>query len=474
MNPTAIPCVVDLDGTLINSDLLVESFLLLIRRNPLYVFLAVCWLLKGRAALKAHIAQRVKLNAAALPYNLELLSWLKAERETGRPLWLCTASNHRLAALVAGHLGIFDGVLASSDIENLSGETKAARLFAFFGERAFDYCGNHAMDLPVWKVSKGAILVNARAALELQARSSTEIVRTLPRVVRSGPGVVKAMRLHQWSKNILVVVPLLAAHRVRDTAMLLDALVAFWAFGFCASSGYVLNDLVDLEVDRQQPRKRKRPFASGDLSLTVGFVLVPGLLLLSVLLASLLPARFFIVLCTYYVLTTAYSFSLKRVVLVDVLALAGLYAVRVIAGAAAVNVPLSFWLLLFSVFLFLSLAMVKRYSELVIMREQGKLHAVGRGYVVEDLPILQSLGTASGYLCVLVLALYLNTPDVEALYRRPQVIWLLCVLLLYWVSRMWLKAHGGAMHDDPLVFALKDRISLGVGLLSAVTVLLAI
>lgn len=474
MSRTAIPCVVDLDGTLIHSDLLVESFLLLMRRNPLYVFLCVRWLLKGRAALKAHIAQRVKLNAAALPYNLELLSWLKAERQTGRPLWLCTASNHRLAELVAGHLGIFDGVLASSDIENLSGQTKPARLSAFFGERAFDYCGNHAMDVPVWKVSKGAILVNAGAALELQARSSTEIVRTFPRFARSGPGIVKAMRLHQWSKNILIVVPLLAAHRVRDTAMLLDALVAFWAFGFCASSGYVLNDLLDLEVDRQHPRKRKRPFASGDLPLTVGFALVPGLLLLSVLLASLLPARFFFALCIYYVLTTAYSFSLKRVVLVDVLALAGLYAVRVIAGAAAVSVPPSFWLLLFSVFLFLSLAMVKRYSELVTMREQRQLHAVGRGYVVGDLPVVQSFGTASGYLCVLVLALYLNTPDVEALYRRPKVIWLLCVLLLYWVSRMWLKAHRGAMHDDPLVFALKDRISLGVGLLSAVTVLLAI
>jgi 4-hydroxybenzoate polyprenyltransferase len=286
--------------------------------------------------------------------------------------------------------------------------------------------------------------------------------------------MIRALRPHQWAKNLLIMVPLLAAHSAADPGSSVAALLAFAAFSLCASSVYLLNDLLDLEADRTHPRKSKRPFAAGDLPLLAGLTVAPLLLVAAVLIAAFLPPKFWLVLATYYAFTCAYSFALKGLVLIDALALAGLYTLRIIAGAAAVSVPLSFWLLLFSVFLFLSLAFVKRFAELDSLRKQRRLSAVGRGYHVEDLSLLQSLGTASGYLSVLVLALYINSPQIEVLYSRPKVIWMLCVLMLYWVSRIWMVAQRGKMHDDPVVFALKDRQSLGIGLLAAVVVALAI
>ncbi|MEQ1636273.1 MAG: UbiA family prenyltransferase [Methylococcales bacterium] len=473
-NKLNTPLCVDLDGTLIHSDLLLETFLLLVKRNPVYLLLIIAWLLGGKASLKAEIAKRVNLNPAALPYNLAFLDWLEKQRAAGRELWLCTASNYRLANLVAEHLQIFTGVFASTDTLNLSGRKKAQQLAEKFGVNGFDYCGNHRVDLAVWEVSQAAVVVNASEILTKTAASLTEVSATFP---KSGSNLfhsmLKALRLHQWAKNVLIFVPLIAAHKISDPLAINHALLAFLAFGLCASSVYLLNDMLDLEDDRQHYRKSKRPFAAGDLSLLVGFALVPTLLLAAVLFAVSLPKLFWGVLGAYYGLTVAYSFALKRLVLVDTITLAGLYTVRIVAGAMAISVPLSFWLLLFSIFLFYSLALVKRYAELDAMQRQGKLTAVGRGYHIEDLPILHSLGAASGSLCVLVLALYINSPSVEPLYRYPQVLWLLCVLLLYWISRTWLKTHRGEMHGDPVVFALKDKTSLIIGMLAVLAVIAA-
>jgi 4-hydroxybenzoate polyprenyltransferase len=285
---------------------------------------------------------------------------------------------------------------------------------------------------------------------------------------------IRALRPHQWAKNALLLVPLLAAHHLTAPGALLNALLAVAAFCLCASSVYVTNDLLDLASDRAHHHKSQRPFASGDLSLLAGLIMAPALLGAAALIAAMLPERFILVFATYFVLTLAYSLFLKGRVVVDALILAGLYTLRVIAGAGAVTVALSFWLLLFSVFLFLSLAFVKRFAELDALRRRERLNAAGRGYTVEDLPILQSLGTAAGYLSVLVLALYINSPDIQSLYQRPKVIWMLCVLMIYWISRVWMMAQRGQMHDDPVVFALKDRISIGVALLGALTVLVAI
>ena len=467
------PLCVDLDGTLIKSDVLLESLLLLLKRNPLYLFCVPIWLLRGKAALKAQIASRVSIDPAALPYNREFVEWLRAERASGRSLWLCTAANERLAAGIAAHVGLFDGVLASDAATNLAGAAKAEQLVSRFGEGGFDYCGNEQRDLAVWRRARGAIVVRGSRGLERAASAHTAVLHTFPAKAGTARAAIKALRPHQWAKNVLILVPLLAAH-VHDLTRAAQTVLALVSFCLCASSVYVLNDLLDLPADRAHPRKSRRPFASGDLSIATGLMMAPALLAVGVLLAALLPGKFQLVFGAYYVVTTSYSFALKGIVLVDALLLASLYTLRIIAGAAATEVPLSFWLLLFAVFLFLSLAFVKRFAELDALRRQQRLRAAGRGYHVEDLPLLQSLGTASGYLSVLVLALYINSPEIQALYHHPKFIWMLCVLMLYWISRVWMKAQRGRMHDDPVVFALKDRVSLAVGLLAAVTVAAAV
>ncbi len=471
---STLPLCVDLDGTLILSDVLFESVTLLIKRNPLYLFRIPIWLLKGKAAMKSEIAQRVELDPAALPYNREFIQWLESERAGGRQLFLCTATNERLATRVAAHLNLFDGVLASNDVTNLAGSSKAERLVERFGAGGFDYCGNETRDLAIWKRARGAIVVRGGRKLEQQAARQANVMLTFSSGARPLQALVRALRPHQWAKNALILVPLLAAHLATDLDRWERALIATVAFCLCASSVYIINDLLDLAADRNHRTKSKRPFAAGDLSLLTGWILAPLLLAAAGFLSIWLPGKFQLVFALYYVTTLAYSFGLKGRVLIDTLTLAALYTIRIIAGAAAASVPLSFWLLLFSVFLFLSLAFVKRFTELDALRRQQRLRAVGRGYHVEDLAILQSLGTAAGYLSVLVLALYINSPAIESLYRRPKIIWLLCVLMLYWVSRVWMKAQRGEMHDDPVVFALKDRVSLGVGLLAALTFVLAV
>lgn len=468
------PLCVDLDGTLILSDLLLESFVLLLKRNPLYVFLVGIWLFRGRAVLKAEIAARVDLNPLALPYNMDFVHWLEAEFRTGRKLWLCTACNDRLANAVAAHLGFFSGVIASGREINLAGTAKAGRLVECFGEQGFDYCGNEWRDIAIWKRANGAIVVHGSALLEKGAARYAPILRSFRHRANYFYAAFRALRPVQWVKNVLVLVPLLASHHTSDPAALAAALLATVAFCLCASSVYILNDLLDLEADRAHFRKSKRPFACGDLPLWTGFLLAPTLLVAAGLIAILLPSSFMLVLGVYYALTVAYSYALKGVILLDAVTLAGLYTLRIVAGAFAIGIPISFWMLLFSIFLFLSLAFVKRFAELDALQRQERLHAAGRGYEVIDLPILQSLGSASGYLSVLVLALYINSPDIEILYRRPQVIWILCVLMLYWISRVWMKAQRSEMHDDPVVFALRDRVSLSIGVLAAITIILAI
>jgi 4-hydroxybenzoate polyprenyltransferase len=469
-----LPLCVDLDGTVILSDLLFESLILLVKRNPFYLLRVLLWLVQGRATLEAEIAARVTLDPGALPYNRELLAWLESEHCTGRRLWLCAASNEALAACVASHLGFFEGLLPSDRRVNLIGGARAARLVEHFGSGGFDYCGNAWQDIAIWKEARGAIVVRGGRGLQEAAARHVPVLRGFPLQISRPRTLLRALRPHQWAKNGLLLVPLLAAHHINELSDVAAGLLAVLAFCLCASSVYVLNDLLDLETDRRNPRKSQRPFAAGLLSLRVGCVLVPVLFGLAFTIAMFLPLSFAVVLTSYYTLTLTYSFALKGLALIDALVLAALYTLRIVAGAAAVNVPLSFWMLLFSVFLFLSLAFVKRFAELDALRRQNQLRAIGRDYEVGDLSVLQSLGSAAGYLSVLVLALYINSPEIESLYRRPKVIWVLCVLLLFWISRVWMLAQRGAMHNDPVLFALKDRASLAVGVLVIMTVALAL
>lgn len=461
---------VDLDGTLLRSDLLHESLRALLARNPLYLFLLPFWLLEGKAAFKRHIASRVEISVCDLPYDLRLLELLRTTEQ--RPRVLCTASDMLLARKIADHLGLFEEVMASDGVTNLSGKNKAEALVARFGEKGFVYAGNSQIDLAVWRHAAAAVVVGTDA-LAQKAAALTELSEHFLSNQGGLFSWIKAMRIYQWAKNLLVFVPLLAAHLALEPQALVLSVLAFVAFGLCASGVYLLNDLLDLPSDRQHERKRKRPFAAGDLPLLQGVVLAALLTLGSFTLAIWCGWKFALVLLCYWILTLGYSLYLKRLVMVDVILLAALYTVRIVAGAAAIGAALSFWLLAFSMFIFLSLALVKRYAELHAAFAAGKQTASGRGYDTADLPLVQSLGAASGYIGVLVLALYINSPESLQLYRQPKALWLLCPLLLFWISRMWMEAHRGRMHDDPIVFAASDKVSLAVIALSAAIVLFA-
>lgn len=461
------PLVVDLDGTLIRTDILVESVFALLRRNVLFLLLLPLWLLKGKARLKHEVAARIDMDPGLLPYHDDFLAYLKAAHAEGRELILATAANEKLAAAIASHLGIFHRVVASDASVNLVGKIKLERLQDLLGERGFDYAANAMVDLPLWERAAGVLPVNP----ERGVKAALERRGGIDRVFDDRAGNLlgrysKALRLHQWLKNLLIFAPLLAAHRFDDPALIGQALLAFLAFGLCASSVYLLNDLLDLPDDRQHPTKRQRPFAAGTVSIVHGAMLIPGLLVTAFGLASFLPPEFVAVLAFYYAVTLAYSARLKRIAVVDVLTLAGFYTLRILAGAAAVSVVPSFWLLAFSMFLFLNLALVKRYTELSTLQRQGRTGASGRGYSTADAETLSQFGSASAYMTVLVFALYINGETVRELYAHPEIIWLLLPMLLYMVTRIWLLTRRDQLHEDPLVFLIRDRQSrwlAGVG-----------
>lgn len=467
---TDIPLCVDMDGTLLRTDTLDESLLALLKQDPFSLLRLPHWLLRGRAVLKQQLAQRTHIDAQTLPRHEAVVDWLRQQKAAGRRLILVTGADRRIAEAVAATQGdLFERVIASDGVVNLTGAEKRKALVREFGERGYDYAGNSPADLEVWSAARHAIVVG-NAALRAQAAQRCPVECSFD-VERASAAVwLKGLRLHQWIKNLLLFVPALLGHRFDSAGEGIGLLIAFLSFGLCASSVYVLNDLLDLAADRVHARKRRRPFASGRIGLRAGVIVSSLLLIGSFAVALLLPPQFFAVLAFYYVCTLGYSLALKRMPVVDVLMLAGLYTLRLIAGSAASGVSLSFWLLAFSMFLFLSLAIVKRYAEFAQLRESGAESAAGRGYHIDDLPLLRNLGVSSGYGAVLVLALYVNSPASLALYAHPNRLWLLCPLLLYWIMRVWMKTHRGFMHDDPIVFALRDRVSYAVGAMMAFVV----
>lgn len=464
---------IDCDGTLLRTDLLHESVMLLLKQAPWALLWLPFWLMRGKAYMKARIAEHVRFNWATLPYCPEVLDLIRVERAKGRRVVLATASPRQWADGVAAHVGLFDSVLASDDATNLAGTRKASGLCDLYGVGQFDYAGNASTDLPVWEKSRQAIVVSSSVSLIAAARSVAAVSAVIPVPRAKLVTFLKGLRIHQWLKNLLVLVPLMAAHKVTGVAGFAQAGLAFLAFCFCASSVYVLNDLLDLEADRQHVRKRNRPFASALIPIWQGVALVPLLLIASVGLASSLPIAFSAVLLAYFVMTLAYSFRLKRQVVVDVMLLAGLYTMRIIAGAAATGIVPSFWLLAFSMFVFLSLAIVKRYSELLITLQQQKVSAAGRGYSISDLQVLVSIGSSAGMAAVLVLALYINDPETAKLYPEKMWLWLVPPAILYWISRVWLKTCRGEIDDDPVVFAVKDWQSLLTGAIMGACFVLA-
>jgi 4-hydroxybenzoate polyprenyltransferase/phosphoserine phosphatase len=472
--PSAIPLVVDMDGTLIATDVLVEGGILLLKRNPLNAVRMFGWLTRGKARLKARIAEEATQDVAHLPYRPQVLEYLQAARAQGRRIVLATAADTRVAHRVAARLGLFDAVLASDGELNLAGEQKRRRLVTEFGERGFDYVGNASPDLTVWRSARSAVVVGGSAALRRRVAAVTALGQVIEGSEASLIDYLKALRVHHWLKNLLLFTPLFASHQIHELASLAHAVLAFFAFSLCASGVYLLNDLMDLEADRHHPHKRERPIPSGRVSLKVVLAALPLLLAAGLGLSLMLSWGFVAVMGSYLVLNLAYSLRLKAVPILDVLVLAGLYTLRIIAGSVATAVWLSAWLLAFSMFLFLSLALVKRYAELMAMRAVDGARARARGYQFDDAELLASLGGGAGYLAVLVLALYIDTDASHALYNFPQALWAVCVLLLYWISYLWLMAHRKRMDDDPLIFAVRDPVSRILMALMVLAVLIAV
>jgi 4-hydroxybenzoate polyprenyltransferase len=467
----ARPLCVDLDGTLIKSDSLFDAFCELVRRNPFAAWRVPLWMMGGRARMKIEIARRAPLEASRLPYNLQLLRYLQAQWREGRPLYLATGADAGLAERVAAHLGIFQGVLGTEGKINLTKSRKLARLKERFGE--FDYVGNSDADVVILAGSHEAMVANPTLGLRLALRMRhIPVSRVFIDRRPVGRTLVKAIRLHQWAKNVLLFVPLLLSHKLTAPSAV-AAIAAFFCFCFMASANYLVNDMLDIESDRRHRSKRLRPFAAGDLSVAGGIALSLALILASAALLPVLPRAFALWLGLYIVATLSYSLYLKRVAVVDVLLLSGLYTLRLLAGGAATGTEISPWLAGFSSFLFLSLAMVKRFSEIENLREMGGTATHGRGYLLADMEQIRSFGTSSAYAAVVVFMLYIARPDVTELYRHATRLWLIVPLLIYWLNRVWLLASRGELDDDPVVFAMRDAMSLAVGAAVAVLALLA-
>lgn len=456
---------VDCDGTLIATDLLYESLLQYLRPKPLRLLRVFGWLFRGRAFMKSELAKRVVLSVTNLPYRDEVIAYIHAERESGRKVFLVTAANQEQADAIAGHVGCFDAVFASDRKQNLKGEIKGDFLAGHFGRQAFDYVGDARADFAVWRNSDQAIVVGRTARFLAQVCKINPRARALSESRVSLNTWLKLIRIHQWAKNLILFVPLVTAHRIFDVEALMMSVGAFISLSLVASATYIGNDLFDLDHDRLHKRKCFRPLPSGSISIPAAVALAAIMAAAGVGISALLPVRFTAMLGLYMVLTVSYSAVIKRIMLADAIWLAGLYNLRLLGGHAATGLPLSVWLLAFAIFIFFSLALAKRFIEVKDFCVSGKSgeKVKGRGYRMADLSAIGALGMASGVTSVLVLILYVNSTEVHALYGKPLLLMLLAPLFLYWIGRIWLLVHRGELHEDPVLYAVRDKVSYLIG-----------
>lgn len=469
----ALPLCVDLDGTIVNTDTLVECLLVgtckwsTLKRIP-------GWIVQGKAKFKEKLAQHIQLNPALLPYNDTLVQYLKREKSHGRRLVLVTAANQSLAQAISDHLGIFDEVIASDGSRNLRGEEKAKLLVERFGNRGFSYAGNDRTDLKVWECAYSGVLVNTHYGTAKRAAALT----TIEQCINCNPNQVRALwraiRPHQWVKNLLVFVPIITARAFVDFEALINGFLLFIAFCVTASGIYLINDLFDLEADRQHPTKCKRPFASGALAITTGFAMAAILIVVGFILSAATQIPIVaLLLLVYGVASISYSLKLKEFPLVDVFMLAALYSIRLFSGGEATGHHVSFWLLAFSGFLFLSLAIIKRTAELKASLNQQKHHIVRRGYSSADLLVIQTFGIGASFISSLVLALYIQSYTAVNSYTHPQILWFTVPVMLFWECRLWLSTTRGYMNEDPIVYTAKDWVSWMVGIVLILILLAA-
>lgn len=465
----------DVDGTVLATDLLYETLIFAVKRDPTVLLFIPLWLMRGRATLKRKLAERASgLDVRLLPVNPAVVAYLESAAAAGQKVVLASASDRVLVERLASHLTFVSGVVASNGGVNCKGSTKAHLIEAAFPGAEYEYLGDSRADIAVWRRARKVVCVSRSSSFVSSVKSEFPSALVLSPAAHGGLGViVRALRVHQWAKNILVFLPLILAHHIGDIDGWAKAVYAAVAMSLCASGVYVLNDLLDLESDRAHLRKKKRVFASGEVGILTGMAAFPVLFFSAFAVCSLVNRESCIILLLYLLLTTAYSYRLKAIALVDIVLLAILYSVRIIMGGAATGIVVSQWLICLSMFLFLSLACVKRFSELLLLQSQGGKRTSGRGYSVDDSEQIASFGAASGYISALVMALYVSSREISVLYSHPTVVWLACPLLLYWISRIWLLARRGLIHDDPVIFALGDKVTYAVCILGALIFLSA-
>lgn len=469
------PIAVDLDGTFIRSDSLYETLFDVARINPLSIFIAIAvFMFRGRAAMKAFLARRSPLNVSLWPVRSDLFVYLQEHVRGGGEVILATAANHRVAAAVQKAYPLFSQAIGSSDDRNLKGAAKAELLRERFSE-GFIYAGDSRADAPVWAAAKGAVLAGNIGAIRPIAASKAPIVAEFPETDAQGViELVRALRFHQWVKNVLIFVPLLLVGRAFDPAAWITVMIGFLALGLLASGTYVLNDLWDLQHDRAHWSKRKRAFASGALPLHFGAAIAFFLICMGLIVTSFLGVAALMVLILYLVCTLSYSFFLKAIPVLDVTVIASLFSLRLFFGSVLINAWASHWLMVFSMFVFFSLAFAKRYVELLRFDEQANVKVAGRGYIKGDMPLVMSMGISAMFCAIVVVVLYLiEDAFVKGVYAQPQILWVVPYLLFLFLSRIWLCAQRGTLNDDPIVFAMKDPVALSIGAALALTYAIA-
>jgi 4-hydroxybenzoate polyprenyltransferase len=477
MHPVSqeIPLVIDLDGALLATDTLWECILLFVKQNPLGTFRLALWLFGGKARFKSRLADAVELDVSVLPYRVALVSWLLDQKAQGRELLLATAANRNLADRVAAHLGLFDGVVASDGIHNAKGAAKTEMIREALRGQPFEYAGNSLADLPVWKSAAGCIVVAPDAGvLRAMRRANLATAGEFDSRPAGFLAWLRALRVHQWAKNLLVLTPLITSHRFTEWNLTGKAIIGFLAFCAAASSAYLINDLMDLSADREHKSKKRRALACGAISIPAAMLASALLLAMAALLSLLLPAvsRWF--LFGYVAATLVYSAYVKKLLLADVVALTSFYTIRVLYGGVATGITLSIWTLAFSVFTFFTLAATKRINDLAGSKMDPTGLLTRRAYRPTDRDPLVAQASATANLSILVLILYLNSPQVSALYHRPEFLWAICPALMYWFNRTITLANRGTLSDDPIQFLAGDKVTYVVMAAIAGAILLAL
>lgn len=445
---------VDLDGTFFKTDLLFECLLAAAKARPLVILKSFFWLIRGKAYCKYKLAQFANLSTRNIPLNRDFYNFLKEEKAKGRKIVLATASTEQLAKCVCDDFDLFDAYICSDRNINMKGATKLERIRC--SSERFAYAGNASEDFVIFEQASESYLVNPTLGARRRAQNTT--VTNISDDEGFGIGcLLKQLRVHQWLKNLLIFVPLLTAGKLTETGLLIVCTLGWISFSFLSSATYIINDLLDIESDRSHPSKKSRPIASGQLSIFTGIANILLLITASFGVAASIGFSFALSLLAYLALTLSYTLKLKQFVGIDVITLASLYTIRIIAGAAILNVAVSFWLLSFSMFIFFSLALVKRCSDLNMLPSEGQHFLLGRDYSTQDYPLLMTAGISSGFVAVLMLCLYINSEALTQRYHEPQILWLTVPALSYWIMRMWIKTHRGEMHVDPIVFTLRDK-----------------